>query len=94
MKNVSNRNQAKKQPGPSDRFKSQNSIIDGNNELSKKAKRRMRQKLRKQQMNGIAKEDIANDVDTLKIMKRLDAKGDTNELQTMLQNGNACNGKF
>ena len=54
----------------------------------------MRQKLRKQEVNGIAKEEIAKDVDTLKIMKRLEAKGDTNKLQTMLQNGNAFNGKF
>ena len=51
----------------------------------------MRQKLRKQEMNGIPREDIAKDVDTLKIMKRLEAKGDINKSQTVLQNGN---GKF
>ena len=54
----------------------------------------MRQKLRKQEMNGIAREEIAKEVDTLKTMKRLEANGDTNKLKTMLQNGNESNGKF
>ena len=84
----------KKEPGPSSRFKNQNMNVDNNKELSKKAKRRLRQKLRNKEMNGITQDQIVKEVNALKTMKRLNANGRIDELERVVPNVKEINGKL
>merc|ERR1712223_1013658 len=61
-------------------------------ELSKKAKRRLRQKLRNKEMNGITQDQIVKEVNALKTMKRLNANGRIDELERVVPNVKAING--
>ena len=93
-KNDSVSTKTKKEPGPSARFKNQNMNVDNNKELSKKAKRRLRQKLRNKEMNGITQDQIVKEVNALKTMKRLNANGRIDELERVVPNVKEINGKL
>ena len=84
----------KKEPGPSARFKNQNMHVDNTKELSKKAKRRLRQKLRNKEMNGITQDQIVKEVNALKTMKRLNENGRIDELERIVPNAKEINGKL
>lgn len=86
-------------PGPTSRFKRNDKSIpksNGSDVLSKKAKRRLRQKIRKSHQDEKIKVDwgdLRKEVDILKSMKRLKSTGNENgrplkdELNGIVENG-------
>ena len=68
------------------------SIIKKNS--PKKAKRRLRQKLRNKEINGITQDQIVKEVNALKTMKRLNANGRIDELERVVPNVKEINGKL
>ena len=88
----------KKEPGPSRRFKNHpNTLLkDGkSNGLSKKAMRRLRQKIKKNgESENTTVEDLKKEVDLLKVMKRLNNGSITNGAKHKKESNVARQGKL